>query len=248
MTTPPPKPSPARGKGPVHVAVLQAGERPFGLVVEAVHDTEEIVVKPLSKHLKGIPLFAGATIMGDGKVSLILDILGLAQRAGVVSEVRGRKAATAPVPASAGRPEHLLVLFRLGDGRRMAVPLSTVARLEEFSAGAVENTANGEVVQYGDRILPLVRLDRIFPGAADETPPDSLQVLVFSAHGRSIGLVVRRILDVIETTADVQHGTRRDGVLGSLVVQQRVTDLLDVQAVFRAADPTFPSSPPWRKG
>ena len=82
--------------GPVHVAVLQAGERPFGLVVEAVHDTEEIVVKPLSKHLKGIPLFAGATIMGDGRVSLILDILGLAQRAGVVSEVRGRKGGDRP--------------------------------------------------------------------------------------------------------------------------------------------------------
>ena len=99
------------------------------------------------------------------------------------------------------------------------------------------------MVQYGDRILPLVRLDRVFPGAAEEAPPDSLQVLVFSAHGRSIGLVVRRILDVIETTADVQRGTRRDGVLGSVVVRQRVTDLLDVRAVLRAADPTFFEQP-----
>ncbi len=126
----------------------------------------------------------------------------------------------------------------------MAVPLSLVARLEEFSADAVERTASREVVQYRDQILPLVRLDQVFPSATDgAATQDSLQVLVFSAHGRSIGLVVRRILDVVETTADVQRGTRREGVLGSVVLQQRVTDLLDVKAVLRAADPTFFEQP-----
>src|SRR5205823_3745383 len=192
-----------------------AGERPFGLVVDAVNDTEEIVVKPLSKHLKGLSVFAGATIMGDGRVALILDILGLAQRAGVVSEVRGRKAVEAPAAASLRPTDQVLVLFTLGDGRRMAVPLSLVARLEEFPAAAVERTASREVVQYRDRILPLVRLDQVFPGGPDAAPQGPLQVLVFSAHGRSIGLVVRRILDVVETTAEIQRGTRREGVLRS---------------------------------
>jgi two-component system, chemotaxis family, sensor kinase CheA len=227
--------------GPLHIAVLQAGDRPFGLVVEAINDTEEIVVKPLSRHLKGIPLFAGATIMGDGRVSLILDVLRLAQRAGVVTEVRARKPAEAPALAANSRPVQTLVLFRLGDGRRMAVPLSKVARLEEFPSAAVEETAGQEVVQYGERILPLVRLEQVFPGAAADAPPasDSVQVLVFSAHGRSTGLVVGRILDVVETADDVQPGPRRRGVLGSVVLQQRVTDLLDVGAVLGAADPTF---------
>jgi two-component system, chemotaxis family, sensor kinase CheA len=233
------------GSEPLHIAVLQAGERPFGLVVEAINDTEEIVVKPLSKHLKGIPLFAGATIMGDGKVSLILDILGLAQRAGVVSEVRGRKPAEPPTLASQRRPGQVLVLFRFGDGRRMAVPLSLVARLEEFRSAAVEKTAGGEVVQYGEKILPLVYLDQVFPGSVAEPRPagESVQVLVFSAHGRSIGLVVGRILDIVETADEMQPATRRDGVLGSVVLQQRVTDLLDVHAVIRAADATFFDQP-----
>ncbi len=237
-------PPPWRGKGaegPLHIAVLQAGDRPFGLVVEAIHETEEIVVKPLSKHLKGIPLFAGATIMGDGRVSLILDVLGLAQRAGVVSEVRARKRAEAPAVAGLSRLVQTLVLFRFADGRRMAVPLSLVTRLEEFPCAAVEKTASQEVVQYGEQILPLVRLEQVFPSeTAGITPAsDTVQVLVFSAHGRSIGLVVGRILDIEETTDDVQLGTRREGVFGSVVLQQRVTDLLDVRAVLRAADPTF---------
>ncbi len=243
----PPHPSPARGEGanwPLHIAVLQAGDRSFGLVVEAINDTEEIVVKPLSKHLKGIPLYAGATIMGDGRVSLILDVLGLAQRAGVVSEVHTRKPAEPAPVAGLSRPVQTLVLFRFGDGRRMAVPLSRVARLEEFPAAAVEATAGQEVVQYGEQILPLVRLEQVFPSAAGEpAASDSVQVLVVAAHGRSIGLVVGRILDIVETADDVQPGPRRRGVLGSLVLQQRVTDLLDVQAVLDAADPTFFEQP-----
>jgi two-component system chemotaxis sensor kinase CheA len=232
--------TPASGSAPLHIAVLQAGDRPFGLVVEAINDTEEIVVKPLSKHLKGIPLFAGATIMGDGRVSLILDVLGLAQRAGVVSEVRARKPAEAPAVAGLSRPVQTLVLFRFADGRRMAVSLSLVTRLEEFPSAAVEKSASQEVVQYGEQILPLVRLEQVFPSTMAETPTsDTVQVLVFSAHGRSIGLVVGRILDIVETADDVQLGTRREGVFGSVVLQQRVTDLLDVRAVLRAADPTF---------
>ena len=237
--------TPVSEGGPLHVAVLQAGDRPFGLMVEAINDTEEIVVKPLSKHLKGIPLFAGATIMGDGRVSLILDVLGLAQRAGVVSEVRARKPAEPPALAVNSRPVQVLVLFRFGDGRRMAVPLSLLTRLEEFPSAAVEKTASQEVVQYGEQILPLVRLEQVFPSATGETlaASDSVQVLVFSAHGRSIGLVVGRILDIVETADDMQLGTRREGIFGSVVLQQRVTDLLDVRAVLRAADPTFFEQP-----
>jgi two-component system chemotaxis sensor kinase CheA len=235
---------PLAEKGPLHIAVLQAGDRPFGLVVEAINDTEEIVVKPLSKHLKGIPLFAGATIMGDGRVSLILDVMGLAQRAGVVSDVR-RKPVEPSALAGSGRPVQTLVLFRFSDGRRMAVPLALVTRLEEFPTAAVEKTSGQEVVQYGEQILPLVRLEETFPTGSEETSieSDSMQVLVFSAHGRSIGLVVDRILDIVETTDEVQLGTRRQGVYGSVVLQQRVTDLLDVRAVLRLADPTFYDQP-----
>ena len=125
----------------VNIVVLQADDRHFGLVVDEINDTEEIVVKPLGKQLKGIPTFAGATIMGDGQVALILDVLGLAQLANVVSEVRdrsvGEKAAETESRHDDG--ESLLLLGGPDDGR-MAMPLSLVARLEEFARTAVEKS------------------------------------------------------------------------------------------------------------
>ena len=125
--------------GEINIVVLQADDRQFGLVVDAIHDTEEIVVKPLQKQLKGISVFAGATIMGDGKVALILDVLGLAQRANVVSGVRER--ALSEKPAGAAEPagdRQTVLLFATRDGGRMAIPLSLVARLEEFPRSALE--------------------------------------------------------------------------------------------------------------
>ena len=140
--------------------VLQAEGRPFGLVVDEINDTEEIVVKPLGKQLKGVNTFAGATIMGDGKVALILDVLGLAQKANVISELQDR--AVAVKEASSGEKtagnRQTLLLFQTGKNGRMAVPLSLVARLEEFASSKVENTGEQQVVQYRGQIMPLIRI------------------------------------------------------------------------------------------
>src|SRR5262249_36334186 len=148
--------------GEINIVVLQTDDRPFGLVVDDIHDTEEIVVKPLQKQLKGIPAFAGATIMGDGKVALILDVLGLAQRASVVSGVRER--ALAEQAAAAADPRggrQTVLLFATPGGGRMAVPLAQVARLEEFPRSAVEKVGGRDVVQYRDAILPLIHVGRV---------------------------------------------------------------------------------------
>jgi chemotaxis signal transduction protein len=137
------------GNNAVNIVVLQADDRHFGLGVDDINDTEEIVVKPLGKQLKGISTFAGATIMGDGQVALILDVLGLAQQANVVSEVRdrsmGEKAAETESRHDDGES---LLLLRGPDDGRMAMPLSLVARLEEFARSAVEKAEGRHVVQY----------------------------------------------------------------------------------------------------
>ena len=225
----------------VNIVVLQADDRQFGLVVDGISDTEEIVVKPLGKELKGISTFAGATIMGDGRVALILDVLGVAQRAAVVSESRGRTAVDKSQQAKGeGEPKETLLLFRGGATGRMAIPLSMVARLEEVAADAVEQAGGRDVVQYRGAILPLVDLGQelSLKGARREAGAP-LQVIVYSERGRSVGFVVEQILDIVEETVTVRSRTSRTGVVGSVVVQGKVTDLLDVHGVIRRSDPTF---------
>jgi chemotaxis protein histidine kinase CheA len=234
----------------VNMVVLQADDRQFGLVVDEINDTEEIVVKPLGKQLKGISTFAGATIMGDGRVALILDVLGLAQRANVVSEVRDRGVAEKAVEAESRRDEgeSLLLLRGLDDGR-MAMPLSLVARLEEFDRSTVEKAEGRYVVQYRGQILPLIQLSSALPerrqqprGLKSIEPggeSEKIQVVVYTDQGRSVGLVVDRILDIAHDNAKAHKRVGREGTLGSLVVQGRVTELLDVKGIISAADPNF---------
>jgi len=224
----------------INIVVLQADDRQFGLVVEGINDTEEIVVKPLGKLLKGVPVFAGATIMGDGKVALILDVLGIAQRASVVSEHRDRTLADLGAKSlDKGSDSQTLLLLGMGRNRRAAIPLSMVARLEEMSAANVERADGQEVVQYRGQILPLIRLSSVLGVEDAEGSADPMQVVVYSERGRSVGLVVDRILDIVETSLEAQRATARDGIVASAVIQQHVTDLLNVHGIIRAADASF---------
>jgi two-component system, chemotaxis family, sensor kinase CheA len=236
----------------LNLVVLQADDRQFGLIVDGVHDTEEIVVKPLGKHLKGSPVFAGATIMGDGRVALILDILGLARRARVVAEARerGRLDASRLTPVS-DEERHTLLLFRTPDDGRMAIPLSRVARLEELAPSAIERAGHERLVQYRGEIMPVLELSsllperRAVPRAPAPTGHDKLQVVVFSHHGQHVGLVVEEILDIVEDSLKNRRPPGRAGVLGTVVIAGRVTELLDVESILERASTTLarPSTP-----
>ena len=228
----------------VNIVVLQADDRQFGLVVDEVRDTEEIVVKPLGKELKGLSLFQGATIMGDGRVALILDILGLAQHAGAVgrgregSLVGSAKGADSPADQARDDERQALLLFSVGDADAMALPLSMVARIEEFPRDRLERAGGRNVVQYRREILPLLELSAVLGMESSETS-DSLHVIVYSERGRSVGFVVGRILDVVEDSVHVERCTAQRGVLGAAVIQGKVVDLLDVQGVIKAHHPAF---------
>jgi len=226
----------------VNIVVLQADGHPFGLVVDEINDTEEIVVKPLGKQLKCVASFAGATIMGDGRVALILDVMGLAQGASVVKEVRDRSLLD---KAAQGRkvvdPRQTLLLFEAGQGSRMAIPLSMVARLEEFPREKVEYSGDQLVVQYRGQILPLIRVSDHVSSVIESVvdPSQPMQVVVYAEQGRSVGLVVGRISDIVQEEITVKRHAHRNGIFGSVVIQGKVTDLLDVQAIIRAADASF---------
>ncbi|MGA3049654.1 MAG: chemotaxis protein CheW [Terracidiphilus sp.] len=221
------------GNEAINMVVLQAEDRQFGLVVDGINDTQEIVVKPLGKQLKGITLYAGATIMGDGHVSLILDVLGLAQRSGIFGESRERAISAEKPKAQADLEKQRLLLFRAGSFERVAVPLSLVARLEEFPVASVERAGDSRVVQYRESILPLVSLREVLePNAppADDIA-DPLQVVVFNDGDHAVGMVVDEILDIVEQSVEVKQRSARKGLLGSGVVGKRVTDFVDLNAV-----------------
>jgi two-component system chemotaxis sensor kinase CheA len=235
----------------VHIVVLQADGHPFGLVVDEINDTQEIVVKPLGKQLKGLSCFAGATIMGDGHVALILDVLGLAQQSNVVNETKGAAVMESGSDGRKGEEQkQTLLLFAAGSSGRMAIPLSIVARLEEFPRSMVEHSAGKPVIRYRGQILPLVQVSNyLAPGEQiSGAIGDSMQVVVYTENGRSVGLVVEKIDDIVSETITVKRHAYGNGILGSVVIQDQVTDLLDVKSVIRAADPSIlpdktPSTP-----
>ena len=231
-----------------NIVVLQANDHPFGLVVNEINDSEEIVVKPLSKQLRALKIFAGATIMGDGKVALILDVVGLAQNASILSDAREQALAekNAEVLASHGSNQaemQTFLLFAGPDDSRMALPLSQVARLEEFPAADVEKSGGEWVIQYRGKILPLIRLDVVLEERRTRlrhprqgVSPDPLQVLVCNEEGRTLGIIVERILDIVQDRAEVKSPAVREGIQCAVVINDRVTELIDIPALQRIAE------------
>jgi chemotaxis protein histidine kinase CheA len=228
-----------------NVVVLQADDHLFGLVVDEVLDTEEIVVKPLGKELKGISVFAGATIMGDGRVALIIDVAGLAQHAEAVGVDRGDELERvdldeARARALQGDDKQTLLLFSVGNDEVMAIPLSAVARIEEFPFEKVERVGRRPVVQYRRAILPLVELGPVLSQlAAMEGKRRPVHVIVYASGDRTVGLIVHSILDVVTEALDIDRSAARSSVIGAAVVQGRVIEILDAEDVLRTQAPTL---------
>ncbi|MEO5922292.1 MAG: chemotaxis protein CheW [Bryobacteraceae bacterium] len=227
-----------RDEDVINIVVLQAENRQFGLVVDTINDTQEIVVKPLGKQFKGLNAYAGATIMGDGKVALILDVLGVGQRSGVLSEVRDHGRSDAARADSAHSEHQAFLLFRAGKFERLAVPLSLVARLEEFPASRIERAGGKLVVQYRERILQLTPLNSVLGDGftGDAAPADPTQVIVFAEGDQMAGLIVDQIVDIHDETIQIGSASKQPRLSGSAVLGGKVTDFLDLPAVLRATD------------
>lgn len=227
--------------GALNIVVLQAEKCKFGLVVEQINDTQEIVVKPLAEALNSIPVFAGATIMGDGGVALILDTMGIALRARVLSDNSDDAMSSEQVDENAkrGQSENLLLVNTVNKGR-VAIPLSRVARLEQFELAKTVFAGDNRVVQYRDQILSLLclseflREQRIPVESLDEST-ELIQVVVFGEEGQQVGLIVNEIIDVVDEVIDIRGKACREGVLGTAAIHGKITELLDVSALIDSA-------------
>ncbi len=213
-----------------NIVVVRADDRQFGLVVDDVNDTEEIVVKPLDKQIKDVTVYAGTTILGDGKVALIVDVMGLAERASVITEERHDTGLGVDLENGQLSDEaETYLIFSVCEDHSVAVPLSDVSRLEEFDSTSIEHMREFEVVQYRGEIMPLVRVSSILGLPEDEM--DMVQVIVHVLDGQSVGLIVQSITDITEVQDPITR-TFGEGTLSkAIVIDDRVTELLDVATI-----------------
>ena len=207
------------------IVVTQVGSQSFGIVVDGVFHTEEIVVKPLSSKLRHIAMFSGNTILGDGSVIMIIDPNGVAQAFGttVASQLAAVEASEAKPAAVAGTTTSLLV-FRAGSMHPKAVPLSLITRLEEVDARKIELSNGRHMVQYRGHLMPLISMGDDVRVKGEGAQP----LLVFSDGSRSMALVVDEIIDIVDDTLDIQVASETPGVLGSAVVRGQATEIIDV--------------------
>src|SRR5438309_6550714 len=207
------------------IVVTQVGSQTFGIVVDGVFHTEEIVVKPMSTKLRHIEMFSGNTILGDGAVIMIIDPNGIAKALGaagsasheIVDENAAMRASTAEQLTS-------LLVFRAGSAQPKAVPLALVTRLEEIAADKIELSNGRHMVQYRDQLMPLVQMESVTIATSGAQP-----ILVFADDGRSMGLVVDEIVDIVEEKLNIEvAGEQLAGILGSAVIKGQATEVIDV--------------------
>ncbi len=234
-------------QGELNIVVLSFGEIQFGLIVDMVGDTEEIVVKPVSSHVKQLSYYDGATIMGDGEVALILNVNGLFHSAQLTTEDIQKAASQELMEDEAqeggaglitAEQKQTIVLFRAGEDEYYGVPLAFVVRLEEFSASQIEHSGGREVMQYRRDILPLIRLEDYLN--IQKTPDRELLALIVFSVEKQVGLVVTDIINTIEISTQIDTETfKQKGILGSTIVQGHSVLILDIHGLIEMAYPAW---------
>lgn len=210
----------------LNIVVVNTDSAPFGLIVDGVCDTEEIVVKPLTRELKQLQLYAGATIMGDGTVALILDVAGLARTSKLHQEIPKDREIDEVASVAEATCQSLL-LFRLTGNEQFAIPLTLLSRLEEFNANQIELLRGERVVQYRGRLLKLIDMGSHF-GMMGHHDAETYRVLVFSYQDKDLGLIVEEILDVVDDALVLEPGSAGRGVMGTAVVAGKATTVVDL--------------------
>jgi len=203
------------------IVVSQVGTYTFGIIVDRVYDTEEIVVKPVAPILRNITIFSGNTILGDGSVIMILDPNGIASASGE-TVANGNHQVEEEKSGGHGSEKTSMLIFEANKSLR-AVPLALVARLEEIDISTIEHSFGNPVVQYRGQLMPLIKVSDDMEFVKEGPQP----ILVFSDANRSMGLVVDRIVDIIEDNLHVELKAELPGILGTAVINGKATDVLD---------------------
>lgn len=234
--------SSASEENPVNIVVLNADGEKFGLIVDDILDTTDIVVKPLAQYLRRVPMFSGATIMGDGAIALILDINGIAERAHIAVNARKKHESFDEIKDHSGKSKNsdsqeFLLVKTSAEGIH-AIPLCLVHRLEEFPRSAIEVSGDQKVIRYRQSILPLLDVDGFLKYSAknmEQNESAVVSVVVVQKSGRNYGLMVREILDVILIEGQVDDTIQdREGILGNLIYEEKILVVMDALGIIDA--------------
>ncbi len=227
----------------LNIVVVSTGAMKYGLIVDRLHDSEEIVIKPLGRHLQQCRGYAGATIMGDGRIALILDVSNLARMAGLTSldgSDRANELAEAAKDAiTKTRDKQALLIFSSSPEEQFGVPLNQVERVEKIKQSDIEDVGGRRVMQYRGGSLPLVSIDEVaaVQPLADQ---EDLLVIVFHLAGKDIGLLAVGPIDAMEIAVEIDDITlKQPGIMGSAIINGHTTMLVDIFEIVQTVNPDW---------
>lgn len=231
---------------PVRIIAIRYGGIRFGLAVDRIISTEEIVVKPLPRYLKKMVWFSGVAILGNGKVALILDTAGIMKKAAVAKlELETAEPVSVSDPHREAAVPQTLLIFDNGTEERFGLPLELISRIERFEAGAVERINDRSFLRYRDRKLRLVFLEDHLPvSRPSRSPEDRVGVIVPRQMRHPVGVVFHRVIGTVESVVELDaESIQAPGLFGSAVLENRITLLPDIYRLFEMAAPEWYAVP-----
>ncbi|MFN3504676.1 MAG: chemotaxis protein CheW [Caldimicrobium sp.] len=220
-----------------NLVILTTGEKYIGLLVDSIYDSEEIVVKPLGKWFKSIPLYSGATIMGDGKLALILDVVGLSQYVGLKAEeiekIREQK-----VIKTGLEETQFVLIFQVGE-EHFALPLALISRLDKVKAEELKIIGGKEVILYNNQVVPIIRLENYLP-LQGMPLQEEYNLLFFKEKEKTCAILCSKIVDTLETTLEVNRDLYvQPGILGYRIINDKTVLFLDIYKIIEMYDPEW---------
>ena len=227
----------------LNIVVVSTGAMKYGLIVDRLHDSEEIVIKPLGRHLQQCKGYAGATIMGDGRIALILDVNSIASMAGLTSLEGSERASKLAEANKEGitksKDRQALLTFSSSPLENFGVPLNQVERVEKIKSTDVEDVGGRRVMQYRGGSLPLISIDEVAMVQSLDVQ-DNYLVIVFHLAGKDIGLLATGPIDAVEISTDIDDITlKQTGIMGSAIIGGKTTMLIDIFEIVQAINPQW---------
>ena len=223
----------------INIIVMETGQQRFGVIVDGLHDSEEIVVKPLGRHLKDCPCFSGATILGDGHVALILDVAGIANHEQIQCAEKAVKDEKKKSSFEQEEDTQFMLMFSNHPSEHFAVSMDVISRIERIRADQIDSVGGHELMQYRTSTMSLLRLENCITAKPPE-PKDRLYVVVFEVAGNEVGLVAPALKDIRNVSMDIDTETLTEpGVMGSMVLADQTTRYVDLFEVAETAHPEW---------